>query len=76
MHTPGSTRLVGLVLMFCVVAVLSRSSGVLIGQETSWEKGLAETVAWYKANSGRFGDVEHCLVAHPRAGLGQEQDDP
>eukprot|EP00904_Undaria_pinnatifida_P009244 jgi/Undpi1/544/HiC_scaffold_10.g04008.m1 len=45
-------------------------------EETSWEKGLAETVAWYKANTSRFGDVEHCLVAHPRAGLGQEQDDP
>ena len=39
-------------------------------QETSWEDGLAETVEWYRTHSSRFGDIEHCLVAHPRAGLG------
>ncbi|CAN0330537.1 unnamed protein product [Ascophyllum nodosum] len=39
-------------------------------EETSWEDGLAETVEWYRTHSSRFGDIEHCLVAHPRAGLG------
>lgn len=38
-------------------------------------EGLAETVKWYRANSSRFGEIDHCLVAHPRAGLGQEADD-
>ncbi|CAM9890837.1 unnamed protein product [Scytosiphon promiscuus] len=41
-------------------------------EEKTWEQGLKETVEWYRANSSRFGDIEHCLVAHPRAGLGQE----
>lgn len=62
--------------MFSLLPSCVAPLAFFIGQETSWEKGLAETVAWYKANSSRFGDVEHCLVAHPRAGLGQEHDDP
>eukprot|EP00752_Nemacystus_decipiens_P001304 g1294.t1 len=41
-------------------------------EEKSWEKGLKETVEWYRTNSSRFGEIEHCLVAHPRAGLGKE----
>ncbi|CAN0507720.1 unnamed protein product [Ectocarpus sp. 12 AP-2014] len=42
-------------------------------EEKTWEQGLKETVEWYRTNSSRFGDIEHCLVAHPRAGLGQEE---
>lgn len=40
-------------------------------QDVSWEDGLKKTVEWYMANSSRFGDIEQCLVAHPRAGLGK-----
>ncbi|CAM9130341.1 unnamed protein product [Discosporangium mesarthrocarpum] len=43
-------------------------------EEMSWMDGLRETVAWYKLHSGRFGDIEQSLVAHPRAGLGQHGD--
>lgn len=35
---------------------------------------MKETVEWYRVNSSRFGEIEHCLVAHPRAGLGVEVD--
>lgn len=31
--------------------------------------GLEVTVKWFMKNSGRFGNLENALVAHPRAGL-------
>lgn len=49
-------------------------SRLSLHQDKSWEQGLKETVEWYRANSSRFGEIEHCLVAHPRAGLGKEVD--
>ena len=30
--------------------------------------GLTETIDWYKINSGNWGDISNCLVAHPRLG--------
>jgi UDP-glucose 4,6-dehydratase len=32
----------------------------------SWEEGLAITVDWYKQYSGRYGNIDAALVAHPR----------
>ena len=34
----------------------------------SWMDGLTETIDWYKINSGNWGDISNCLVAHPRLG--------
>jgi UDP-glucose 4,6-dehydratase len=38
-------------------------------EQVSWEDGLRATVEWYRNNSGRYGNIEGALVAHPRAGL-------
>lgn len=38
-------------------------------EQVSWEEGLAKTFEWYKLHSERFGEIEHALKAHPRAGL-------
>lgn len=38
-------------------------------EQISWEIGLQRTFDWYKKYSGRFGDIDSALVAHPRAGL-------
>lgn len=57
------------------LVVLSKPLASRLQQEVGWEKGLAQTVEWYRVNSDRFGEIEHCLVAHPRAGLGQEEKD-
>jgi dTDP-D-glucose 4,6-dehydratase len=38
-------------------------------EEMSWEEGIAITFEWYKKHSFRYGNIEHALVAHPRAGL-------
>lgn len=35
----------------------------------SWEEGLKMTFNWYSKFSGRFGNIENALVAHPRAGI-------
>jgi dTDP-glucose 4,6-dehydratase len=35
----------------------------------SWEEGLRMTFNWYSKFSGRFGNIENALVAHPRAGI-------
>ena len=37
-------------------------------ERTPWEEGLRKTVEWYKLNTGRFGNIESALVAHPRQG--------
>ena len=37
-------------------------------ERTSWEEGLRKTVEWYKLHTGRFGNIESALVAHPRQG--------
>ena len=37
-------------------------------ERTPWEEGLRKTVEWYKLHTGRFGDIETALVAHPRQG--------
>jgi dTDP-glucose 4,6-dehydratase len=34
-----------------------------------FDDGLRVTVQWYARNSGRFGNIENALVAHPRAGM-------
>lgn len=36
--------------------------------QVSWEDGLRMTVDWYKKHTGRYGNIESALVAHPRAG--------
>ena len=38
-------------------------------EETPWEGGLKKTVEWYKQFSGRYGNIDSALVAHPRQGL-------
>jgi UDP-glucose 4,6-dehydratase len=35
-------------------------------EEMSWEEGLKTTVDWYKKYSGRYGNFDDALVAHPR----------
>jgi len=35
-------------------------------EEMTWEKGLEETVEWYKKYGDRYENVESVLVAHPR----------
>ena len=37
-------------------------------ERTPWEEGLRKTVEWYKLHTGRFGNIESALVAHPRQG--------
>lgn len=37
-------------------------------ERTSWEDGLRETIDWYKHHTGRFGNIDAALVAHPRFG--------
>ena len=34
----------------------------------SWEDGLNKTVDWYKQYTGRYGNIDSALVAHPRSG--------
>ena len=34
-----------------------------------WEEGLKSTVEWYQKYTGRFGNIEDALVAHPRIGV-------
>lgn len=38
-------------------------------EEMGWEEGLNATVEWYKKYSGRYGNIEQALVAHPRIGM-------
>ncbi len=38
-------------------------------EEMNWEEGLRTTVEWFKQHSGRFGNIEDALVAHPRIGV-------
>lgn len=38
-------------------------------EEKTWEKGLRETVQWYRKHTNRYPDIEEALKAHPRAGL-------
>ena len=38
-------------------------------EEVSWDEGIKKTIAWYKVNSGNWGDLSSALVAHPRRGL-------
>jgi dTDP-D-glucose 4,6-dehydratase len=38
-------------------------------EEMSWEEGLKTTVEWFTKYSGRFGNIEDALVAHPRIGF-------
>jgi dTDP-glucose 4,6-dehydratase len=35
----------------------------------SWEEGLQTTFHWYSQFSGRYGNIENALVAHPREGI-------
>jgi len=35
-------------------------------EQMSWEDGLKTTVEWYKKYTGRYGNIENALVAHPR----------
>ena len=42
-------------------------------EETPWEEGLRQTVEWYRSNTGRYGNIDSALVAHPRQG--QKRDD-
>jgi UDP-glucose 4,6-dehydratase len=37
-------------------------------EQVRWEDGLRETIAWYRDNSGNWGDISSSLVAHPRRG--------
>jgi len=39
-----------------------------------FDAGLKVTVDWYTKHSGRFGNIEHALVAHPRAGLSESSE--
>ena len=41
-------------------------------EEVSWEEGIKRTFEWYRVHSNRFGDIEHALVPHPRAGLNNQ----
>lgn len=38
-------------------------------EQMSWEEGLQTTFNWYQKHSSRFGEIEHALIAHPRAGI-------
>lgn len=38
-------------------------------EEVSWDEGIKRTIAWYRVNSGNWGDLSSALVAHPRRGL-------
>ncbi len=38
-------------------------------EQMSWEEGLNKTVEWYKKYTGRFGNIDDALVAHPRIGV-------
>lgn len=38
-------------------------------EQMPWEEGLKTTVDWFKEHSGRFGNIEDALVAHPRIGV-------
>jgi UDP-glucose 4,6-dehydratase len=38
-------------------------------EQVSWDEGIRTTFDWYKKYSHRYGNIEHALVAHPRAGL-------
>eukprot|EP00981_Chlorochromonas_danica_P006439 scaffold1389_cov251-Ochromonas_danica.AAC.37 len=38
-------------------------------EEMTWEEGLRITFEWYKRFSGRYGNIDNALQAHPRAGL-------
>merc|ERR1719506_648577 len=38
-------------------------------EDTKWEDGLKRTVEWYRQNTGRYGNIDQALVAHPRQGL-------
>eukprot|EP00543_Licmophora_paradoxa_P006105 CAMPEP_0202442618 /NCGR_PEP_ID=MMETSP1360-20130828/2014_1 /ASSEMBLY_ACC=CAM_ASM_000848 /TAXON_ID=515479 /ORGANISM="Licmophora paradoxa, Strain CCMP2313" /LENGTH=355 /DNA_ID=CAMNT_0049058027 /DNA_START=54 /DNA_END=1121 /DNA_ORIENTATION=- len=35
-------------------------------EKMSWEEGLKTTVEWYKRYTGRYGNIDTALVAHPR----------
>jgi len=35
-------------------------------EEMPWDEGLKTTVEWYRKCTGRYGDIESALVAHPR----------
>jgi UDP-glucose 4,6-dehydratase len=35
-------------------------------EEVSWEEGMKTTVEWYKKFTGRYGNIDEALVAHPR----------
>jgi len=35
-------------------------------EEMSWEEGLKTTVEWYKKYTGRYGNIDDALIAHPR----------
>jgi len=38
-------------------------------EQMSWEDGLRITFDWYRQFSGRYGNIENALVAHPRVGI-------
>lgn len=38
-------------------------------EQMSWEDGLRITFDWYRQYSGRYGNIENALVAHPRVGI-------
>jgi len=38
-------------------------------EEKTWEKGLRETVQWYRKHTNRYPDIGEALKAHPREGL-------
>jgi UDP-glucose 4,6-dehydratase len=35
-------------------------------EKMSWEEGLKTTVEWYKKYTGRYGNIDDALIAHPR----------
>jgi len=35
-------------------------------EEVSWDEGIKTTVEWYKKYTGRYGNIDNALVAHPR----------
>ena len=38
-------------------------------EEVSWKDGIKATFEWYRTYNHRFGNIEHALIAHPRAGI-------
>lgn len=38
-------------------------------EQVSWEDGLKVTFNWYRQFSGRYGNIDNALVAHPRVGI-------